>query len=251
MLRLPKFVTARIGRRFLHIRTLTTPNDNARKFQSIDGELLQPRGSKSVVIKNTDTTLIRKSKLAERIFTQCPGVEALLVGDDFLTVNKDGGVPWPQIEPRVTELLLAQLGSDEELLSKAFRTALEDADGGYRITDDRYNVELSEEQQEVRELIEELIDTRIRPAIVEDGGDIVLRGWDPKSGTVYLKLQGACSTCSSSEVTLKYGIESMLKHYVEEVQEVVQILDPEQEISIREFDKLEKKLGHEKQQPKQ
>ena len=92
-------------------------------------------------------------------------------------------------------------------------------------------------------IIDELIDTRIRPAILEDGGDVDYLGWDPKNGTVYLRLKGSCSSCSSSEVTLKYGIESMLMHYVDEVKEVIQLLDPTQEIALKEFDKLEKKLS--------
>lgn len=227
--------------RLLHIETLTTPNDNALKYLSKDGELLQPRGSKSIVIKNTDKTLIDHSKLAESLFVQCPGVETIMIGDDFLTVNKDSLVHWNQITPTVIEILTAHLNSGEDVVSKEFQGAQELKDGGYNINVPKFNY--TEDEEEISELIDELIDTRIRPAIMEDGGDIDYRGWDPKTGTVYLKLQGACTSCSSSEVTLKYGIESMLKHYVDEVNEVIQIIDPEQEIALKEFDKLEKKLS--------
>lgn len=228
-------------RRLLHIETLTTPNDNALKYLSKDGELLQPRGSKSIVIKNTDKTLLAHSKLAETIFVQCPGVETVMIGDDFLTVNKDSMVHWNQITPTVIEILTTHLNSGDDVVSPDFQGAQELKDGGYNINVPKFNY--TEDEQEISELIDELIDTRIRPAIMEDGGDIDYRGWDPKTGTVYLKLQGACTSCSSSEVTLKYGIESMLKHYVDEVNEVIQIIDPEQEIALKEFDKLEKKLS--------
>lgn len=227
-------------KRLLSIQTLTTPNENALKFISKDGEMFQLRGSKSIVIKNTDETLINHSKFAEQLFVQCPGIEELMIGDDFVTVNKDPMVHWNSIKPTVLEILTKHLASGEDIVSQEFQQVQEQKDGGYKINIPKFTY--NEEEEEVSELIEELIETRIRPAITEDGGDIDYRGWDPKTGTVYLKLQGACTSCSSSEVTLKYGIESMLKHYVEEVKEVVQILDPEQEISLREFDKLEKKL---------
>ena len=228
-------------KRLLSIQTLSTPNENALKFISKDGEMFQIRGSKSIVIKNTDQTLINHSKFAEQLFVQCPGIEELMIGDNFVTINKDPMVHWNSIKPTVLEILTKHLASGEDVVGDEFHQVQEQKDGGYKINVPKFTY--SEEEEEVSELIEELIETRIRPAIMEDGGDIDYRGWDPKTGTVYLKLQVACTSCSSSEVTLKYGIESMLKHYVEEVKEVVQMMDPEQEISLKEFDKLEKKLS--------
>jgi Fe-S cluster biogenesis protein NfuA len=93
-------------------------------------------------------------------------------------------------------------------------------------------------------LIKELLETRIRPAIQEDGGDIEFRGFE--DGQVLLKLRGACRTCDSSTVTLKNGIESMLMHYIEEVKGVQQILDEEEEIALKEFAKFEEKLKQQK-----
>ncbi|CCF55642.1 hypothetical protein KAFR_0A02040 [Kazachstania africana CBS 2517] len=228
-------------RSYLHIQTLTTPNENALKYLSKDGELLQATGSKSIVIKNTDQTLITHSKLAQTIFARCPGVEEIMIGDDFLTVNKDPMIHWNTLSPTVIEILTTHLASGDEVVSPEFRGVQELEGGGYNVNRMQFNY--NEDEQEISELIEELIDTRIRPAILEDGGDIDYRGWDPKTGTVYLKLQGACTSCSSSEVTLKYGIESMLKHYVDEVKEVIQMLDPEQEVAMKEFQKLEDKLN--------
>ena len=98
--------------------------------------------------------------------------------------------------------------------------------------------------QEVVDMIQELLETRIRPAIQEDGGDIEFRGFH--DGQVMLKLRGACRTCDSSTVTLKNGIESMLMHYIEEVKGVQQVMDQEEEIAMQEFAKFEEKLKAQK-----
>lgn len=243
-LRTRQIPSASLFRRWLNINVLTTPNENALKYMSVDGELFQTPGSKSIVIKNTDNTLISNCKLAKKIFEDCPGAESLMIGDDFVSVNKDSMVHWNQITPEVTKILLNHLQSGESVISDDFhaiREASEQAGGGYKVNTPKF--EYDEDAQEVSDIIDELIDTRIRPAILEDGGDVDYLGWDPKNGTVYLRLKGSCSSCSSSEVTLKYGIESMLMHYVDEVKEVIQLLDPTQEIALKEFDKLEKKLA--------
>jgi Fe-S cluster biogenesis protein NfuA len=99
---------------------------------------------------------------------------------------------------------------------------------------------INDDDDEVVGMIKELLESRIRPAIQEDGGDIEFRGFN--DGQVLLKLRGACRTCDSSTVTLKNGIESMLMHYIEEVKGVQQILDQEEEIAIQEFAKFEEKL---------
>ncbi|GCE99293.1 nifu-like protein [Zygosaccharomyces mellis] len=236
----PNMMPMAMPRRLIAIKTMTTPNENALKFISTDGEMLQDSGSSSLEIKNSDESLIEHSKLAQRIFLQCPGVESLMIGDNFLTVNKDSMVHWNQIKPGVIELLTSQLASGENIVSDEFHTIKDADNAGYEVNAPKF--ELSEEDEEVSDMIDELIQTRIRPAIQDDGGDIQYRAYDPKTGTVYLKLQGACKSCSSSEDTLKAGIEGMLKHYVEEVTNVVQILDPEEEIALREFDKMEQKI---------
>ncbi|SCU92035.1 LAFA_0F07514g1_1 [Lachancea sp. 'fantastica'] len=225
--------------RFLHIKTVSTPNENALKFVSTDGELLQGRGKPSVELRNTDDSLIKHSPLAQRIFAQCSGVESMMIGDDFVTINKDEMVHWSQITGDMIDLLTQYLASGKDALAPEFFSVQENG-VGYDVNVPKF--EYNEDQQEISDMIEELIQTRIRPAIMDDGGDIQYRGYDPESGTVYLKLQGACKSCSSSEVTLKHGIESMLKHYIEEVENVVQILDPEEQIALKEFERLEQKL---------
>jgi len=119
-------------------------------------------------------------------------------------------------------------------------TSSEDGQGG--LGED--SLAANDDDDEVVAMIKELLETRIRPAIQEDGGDIEFRGFE--NGLVSLKLRGACRTCDSSTVTLKNGIESMLMHYIEEVKGVNQVLDEEEEIAIKEFARFEEKLRQQK-----
>ncbi|KAL6943012.1 nifu-like protein [Hanseniaspora osmophila] len=231
---------ATLSRRLIHIKTVSTPNENSLKFISTDGDTFLNNNA-SVEIKNSDQELIKHSSLARTIFVQCPGVESIMIGKDFITINKDTQLHWRQLTNDVIDILTNHLAKGNESVDeeKYHHTVKEQE--GYEINVPKF--ELNEEQQEVSDMIDELIQTRIRPAVQDDGGDILYRGFDPEKGIVYLKLQGACKSCSSSEDTLKTGIEGMLKHYIEEVEEVVQILDPEEEIALREFEKLESKLS--------
>jgi len=107
--------------------------------------------------------------------------------------------------------------------------------------DGRSDTAVQEGDSESVQMIKELLETRIRPAIMEDGGDIEYRGFE--DGEVLLKLRGACRTCDSSVVTLKNGIEAMMRHYLPEVTSVRQVMDDEEEIALKEFEKLEAKLA--------
>jgi Fe-S cluster biogenesis protein NfuA len=109
---------------------------------------------------------------------------------------------------------------------------------------ERDSLAYDEADDEVVGMIKELLETRVRPAIQEDGGDIEFRGF--QDGQVLLKLRGACRTCDSSTVTLKNGIESMMMHYIEEVKGVQQVMDEEEEIALKEFAKFEEKLKAQK-----
>ncbi|EEB08089.1 NifU-like protein [Schizosaccharomyces japonicus yFS275] len=111
------------------------------------------------------------------------------------------------------------------------------------------DTQILDSDSETVAMIKELIDSSIRPSIQEDGGDLEYRGFDEQTGTVYLKLRGSCRTCASSEITLKSGIQQMLMHYIPEVKNVEQQIDPEEEVAIEEFEKFEKKLREQKKQP--
>lgn len=153
-----------------------------------------------------------------------------MIGSDFITVNKQDHINWAHLRPEIVDVLDKFLTlKNEPVITKEL---LQQSD----------SFAASENDSEIVAMIKELIDTRIRPAIQDDGGDIEFKAFDEETGSVFLKLQGACKSCSSSEDTLKGGIEAMLKHYIEEVNEVVQILEPEEEIANKEFERLEFKL---------
>lgn len=168
------------------------------------------------------------------------GVQSVFLGIDHITVTKDNATPWAHIKPEVFALINECLTSGSPIVNTVADKAGEAGQGGAEIDTLAYD----ENDDEVVAMIKELLETRIRPAIQEDGGDIDFRGFE--NGQVMLKLRGACRTCDSSTVTLKNGIESMLMHYIEEVKGVQQVLDQEEEIAIKEFDKFEEKLRQQK-----
>jgi Fe-S cluster biogenesis protein NfuA len=215
---------ARYGIRLFSFQTIPTPNPDALKFVSPECNI-GPIENKTYEFNSTFQA--QHSPLALKIFN-LPGVTSVMIGWDFLTVNKQDYIHWSKLRPEVVEIVNKFL---TEKVEPVISDELVEMSSDYDPND-----------TELIGMIKELIDTRIRPAIQDDGGDIDFRGFDEVSGTVYLKLQGACKSCSSSEVTLKHGIESMLMHYIEEVKNVEQILDPEEQIAIAEFDKLEQKL---------
>ncbi|RLV93645.1 NifU-like protein mitochondrial [Spathaspora sp. JA1] len=220
-----------LSKRFLSFKTLPTPNPNALKFVSPESAII-PIENKT--FEFTSTLQAVHSPLALQIF-KIPGVRSVMLGPNFLTVNKQDHINWANLRPEVVELMDKFLTEKKDPVIT--KTLLE------QINEEEQS---SEDDTETVSMIKELIETRIRPAIQDDGGDIEYKAFDEETGTVFLKLQGACKSCSSSEDTLKHGIESMLKYYVEEVQEVVQILDPEEEIALKEFDRLEQSLSKKK-----
>lgn len=136
------------------------------------------------------------------------GITSVFYGPDFITVTKAADAHWPHVKPEVFSLITEAVTSGEPIVSTVENKSSEAGqEGGEQDT-----LSYDENDSEVIGMIKELLETRIRPAIQEDGGDIEFRGFD--NGNVLLKLRGACRTCDSSTVTLKNGIESMLMHYV-------------------------------------
>ena len=134
-------------------------------------------------------------------------------GHDFVTVTAAPGADWSALKPEVTAILLDHFVSEAPLFAGGTADGIEvPADTNDLVVEDR------EEDAEIIANINELLETRVRPAVAGDGGDIAYRGF--QDGVVYLTLQGACAGCPSSTATLKHGIESLLKHYVPEVEEV-------------------------------
>ncbi|CAN3364989.1 nifU-like protein, mitochondrial [Diutina catenulata] len=221
------------AKRLLSFNTYPTPNPNALKFQALDSVIAPVEGK---TFEFGSSLQAVHSPLALKLF-KLPGVRSVMIGNDFLTINKQDYVHWAELRPQVVDLLDNFLTSKKEpvITKELVEQSEEEAN--------------AEDDSEIISMIKELIETKIRPAIQDDGGDIEFKAFDEGTGTVFLKLQGACKSCDASEDTLKNGIESMLKHYIEEVQGVEQILDPEEEIAMKEFARLESNLAKKRESP--
>jgi Fe-S cluster biogenesis protein NfuA len=185
------------------IQTETTPNPSTLKF--LPGQSVMNAGTRDFATPEE----AEASPLAEAIYS-IGDVEGVFFGRDFISVTAAPGVEWRELKPQVLSVLLDHFSSGAPLFrpGSAAGISVPPADG---IEDDPADADIIAQ-------IKELIETRVRPAVANDGGDIVYRGF--KDGKVYLGLHGACSGCPSSTMTLKQGIESLLKHYVPEVETV-------------------------------
>ncbi len=180
----------------MFIQTEETPNPATLKF--LPGQDVIKVGTAD--FPSADTA--ERSPLAQRLFN-IPGVAGVFLGADFITITKAPDTEWHILKP-------SALGAIMEHFTSGQPTILDDAP-----------VAAEDDDDEVVAQIRELIDTRVRPAVAMDGGDIIFHGF--QEGVVYLHMQGACSGCPSSAITLKSGIENMLRHYIPEVREVQQV----------------------------
>ena len=196
--------------RTIFIQTQQTPNADALKF--LPNSPVLPEGFPSTFLEYTSprSTLAppHPSPLAAKLLS-VDGVSSIFYGQDFITVTKAGDSNWAHIKPEIFSLITEAVTSGEQIVNTVERNAA-NTDGEDMGGED--SLAEHEDDSEVVAMIKELLETRIRPAIQEDGGDIDYRGFE--DGMVLLKLRGACRTCDSSTVTLKNGIESMLMHYV-------------------------------------
>ncbi len=183
------------------IETEPTPNPATLKF--LPGRAVMTTGTRDFA----DPEEASASPLAEALFS-LGDVTGVFFGRDFVSVTAAEGVEWSGLKPQVLGVLLDHFSSEAPLFTggSAAEIAIDDD-----FDDDPADADIVAQ-------IKDLIDTRVRPAVARDGGDIVYRGF--QRGTVYLSMQGACSGCPSSAATLKQGIETLLKHYVPEVTEV-------------------------------
>jgi len=178
----------------MFIQTESTPNPATLKFLP------------AVVVMEAGTANFpsaegaEKSPLAVELFA-VSGVEGVFLGADFISVTKAPSAQWDQLKPLILGAIMDHFQSGRPVIE-----AGHDVGSG------------GENDSEVVAQIRELIETRVRPAVAQDGGDIVFKGFE--EGIVYLHMQGACAGCPSSTATLKHGIENMLRHYVPEVEEV-------------------------------
>ena len=187
----------RVGKS-MFIQTERTPNPATLKF--LPGEAVMSSGTADF----RDVESAERSPLARRLF-QVEGITGVFFGGDFVSVSKADDADWQLLKPVILGLIMEHFVAGHPLLlDDAAQTAEEIADDGA--------------DAEIVAQIKELLDTRVRPAVAQDGGDITYQGF--QNGIVMLQLQGSCQGCPSSTMTLKMGIENMLKHYIPEVVEV-------------------------------
>ena len=182
----------------MFIQTERTPNPATLKF--LPGEAVMSSGTADF----RDAEAAERSPLARRLF-QIEGVTGVFFGGDFVSVSKSDAGDWQLLKPVILGVIMEHFVAGHPLLlDDAAQTAEVEADDGA--------------DAEIVAQIKELLDTRVRPAVAQDGGDITYQGFH--NGIVMLQLQGSCQGCPSSTMTLKMGIENMLKHYIPEVVEV-------------------------------
>ena len=186
------------------IRTEQTPNPATRKF--LPDEVVMNAGTRDF----PDAESATASPLATALFDSGQ-VEGVFYGRDFISVTAAPGVSWSDLEPLVIETLLDHFVSGAPLFASASAGAIHVADEQEEFDEDPADAEIIEQ-------IRDLIETRVRPAVAQDGGDIAYRGY--RDGRLFLSMHGACSGCPSSTITLKRGIESLIRHYVPEVESV-------------------------------
>jgi Fe-S cluster biogenesis protein NfuA len=183
----------------MFIETEGTPNPATLKF--LPGRDVMGAGTADFA----SAAAAERSPLASALFN-LPGVARVFFGGDFISVTKTDATAWQSLKPQVLGAIMDHFVAGRPVI-----------EGGDEAADEDF----SPDDQEIVEQIKELLDTRVRPAVAGDGGDIIFRGY--RDGIVRLHMQGACSGCPSSSATLRHGIENMLRHYVPEVQRVEQV----------------------------
>ncbi len=188
----------------MFIQTEETPNPATLKFIP-DGKIVLENGTAEFKNQKQAAT---KSPLALQLL-EISGVEAIFLGRDFITVTKSSNSEWSKIKAEILATIMDFYVAGKPIMFEQQASDLQ--------------IENGEEDNEIVKQIKELIEIKVRPAVAMDGGDIIYRGFE--DGIVKLELKGSCSGCPSSSITLKNGIENMLKHYIPEVIGVEQVFD--------------------------
>jgi Fe-S cluster biogenesis protein NfuA len=181
----------------MFIETEQTPNPATLKF--LPGRSVMGAGTADF----TSADAAERSPLAQRLF-QVEGVSGVFLGSDFVTVTKADGKTWQVLKPAILGIIMEHFAANRPAILESTAAPADAAESG--------------EESEIVTQIKDLLETRVRPAVAQDGGDIIFQRYE--DGVVYLHLQGSCAGCPSSTATLKMGIENMLKHYVPEIVEV-------------------------------
>lgn len=190
----------------MFIQTEATPNPESLKF--LPGRDVLGEGGRDFA--DADST--DSSPLAAALFA-VEGVRRVYLGGDFVTVTKAADWEWSHLKPFVLGAIMEHFVANRPVLSGDGATSDSESEAAYE-----------GEAAEIVEQIKDLIETRVRPAVARDGGDITFHSWEHESGIVKLRMRGSCAGCPSSAMTLKAGIENMLRHYVPEVNAVEQVV---------------------------
>ena len=191
----------------MFIQTEATPNPATLKF--LPGKEVLTSGTADFRDAASAATA---SPLAGKLFA-IPGVTGVFLGYDFITVSKEDGPEWQHLKPAILGAIMEHFISGAPVMAQGGQEAVDRVDGDGEFYD--------QADSEIVLTIKELLDTRVRPAVAQDGGDITFRGYE--NGIVFLNMKGACAGCPSSTATLKHGIQNLLRHFVPEVQHVEQI----------------------------
>jgi NFU1 iron-sulfur cluster scaffold homolog, mitochondrial len=192
----------------MFIQTESTPNPRTLKF--LPGRDVLGAGSREFA----EAGAALGSPLAQALFAVA-GVERVYLGGDFLTITKADASEWPHLKPHLLAAIMDHFTAGRPVLLDAGAPADES---------DEADIAYEGEAAGIVKEIKEIIEARVRPAVARDGGDITFHSWDPAAGIVRLNMRGSCAGCPSSALTLKQGIENMLKHYVPEVLAVEQVV---------------------------
>jgi NFU1 iron-sulfur cluster scaffold homolog, mitochondrial len=196
----------------MFIQTEDTPNPLSMKFIADRAVLgLDANGRPAIGMDFPNAETAKASPLAMTLF-DIDGVSGVFLGPDFVTVTKAEGAQWAHVKPSILGAIADFLTAGIPVIDK---TAVAPARKPATSVDDYEG-----DDREIVEQIIDLIDTRVRPAVAADGGDIAFQHWEPRTGVVFVSLHGSCSGCPSSTMTLKAGIENMLKHYLPEIAKV-------------------------------
>ena len=190
----------------MFIQTEITPNPETLKF--LPGREVLASGL--IDCPDADSAHAQ-SPLAEAIF-QVEGVKRVFLGADFISVTKNADLDWPHVKPFILGAIMEHFVAERPVLV------------GTPAPAEHNDIVYEGEAAEIVEQIKELIETRVRPAVTQDGGDIAFHSWEHEHGIVKLNMRGSCAGCPSSALTLKQGIENLLRHYVPEVNAVEQVI---------------------------
>ena len=228
----PRSSNTRVPRRSLFINTESTPNPQSLKFLPGREVLPESFGTGMQFQASDSKADLARSPLVKALFGGVKGVKSVFLGRDFLTVTKDSEENWLRLKPMIFAQLLDFFAEGTPVVQEALA-------GGAGVVSD---TQILDTDSEVVAAIKELIESRVRPSVQEDGGDIFFVHFNEKTGIVQVRLAGSCVGCPSSSITLRNGVENMLMHYIPEVKGIEEVTATSDENGSGEPNSTEERL---------